>query len=65
MGRNHLKTGNVNVVCPAVLFLNQDKARANVEKMTVQSIVQFCWTGCKHGVYRKRTLQEYRQGCCK
>lgn len=28
MGRNHLKTGNVNVVCPAVLFLNQDKARA-------------------------------------
>lgn len=36
MGRNHLKTGNVNVVCPAVLFLNQDKARANVEKMTGQ-----------------------------
>ena len=36
MERNRLKTGNVNVGCPAVLFLNQDKAGADVEKMTGQ-----------------------------
>ncbi len=36
MERNRLKTGNVNVGHPAVLFLNQDKAGANVEKMTGQ-----------------------------
>lgn len=31
-----MKTGNVNEGCPAVLFLNQDKAGADVEKMTGQ-----------------------------
>ena len=36
MERNRLKTGNVNVGYPAVLFLNQDKAGADVEKMTGQ-----------------------------
>ena len=36
MERNRLKTGNVNVGRPAVLFLNQDKAGADVEKMTGQ-----------------------------
>lgn len=36
MERNRLKTGNVNVGRPAVLFLNQDKARANAEKLTGQ-----------------------------
>ena len=36
MERNCLKTGNVNVGCPVVLFLNQDKAGVNVEKMTGQ-----------------------------
>ena len=32
MERNRLKTINVNVGRPAVLFLNQDKAGVNIEK---------------------------------
>ena len=36
MERNRLETGNVNVGRPAVLFLNQDKAGADTEKMTGQ-----------------------------
>ena len=32
MERNRLKTINVNVERPVVLFLNQDKVRADIEK---------------------------------
>ncbi len=36
MERNRLKTINVNVERPVVLFLNQDKVRADIEKKTGQ-----------------------------
>ncbi len=45
MERNRLKTINVSVGRPAVLFLNQDKAGVNIEKMTGQCVPLCNFTG--------------------
>ena len=52
MERNRLKTINVNVERPVVLFLNQDKAGANAEKMTGQ-----CSSLCRFNILDVNMVQ--------